>query len=490
MAPATPHSLKRLLLVHESALVALVVITGALGGLWAYFWHQSSQESLRINALMLGAQQVRADLYRGLKEVSRARLVQDPRALDRYWKHLYRIDQQFYLLEHRSASPDETRAIGAMRQAYELMQTEMNKIFADPYRISDTMRRTLVDPAYEQRMLGAFQEAFKAFSGVIAAQQRALESDLRYWTRLAPVLMAVPILLAAALLWYSHRSLREGFMAPMALVTRGAQRISQGELEHRIPAQGVAEVRGLARAINAMARDLAASRDALVQSERQAALGALVPVVAHNIRNPLASIRAAAQVIDHSDDPGELRETRDAIIETVDRLERWVSSLLSYLNPLTPHRTATRVEAVLDGALAPLQGRLTEKGLRIVRRREAEGLSLPLDLELMEQALHGLLHNALDASPEGGEITLSSRQVGDAVVITIDDRGPGMRHPPRPNGLRPGPTTKRSGTGLGIPFAAKVCEAHGGSLEFDTAPGGGTRVRITLPLDTGRHKSP
>jgi signal transduction histidine kinase len=482
MAPSTPRSLKRLLLVHESALVLLVVITGALGGLWAYFWQQSSQESLRINSLLLGAQQVRADLYRELKEVSRARLVQDPTALDRYWRHLYRIDRRFYLLERRSASQAETQAIRAMRQAYELMQTEMNKIFADPYRISDAMRMTLVDPAYEQRMLGEFEEAFKTFSRIIAAQQRALEADLAYWTRLAAVLMAAPILLAAVLLWYSHRSLRRGFMGPMAQVNRGAQRISQGELDHHIPEQGVAEVRELARSINAMARDLAASRDALVQSERQAALGALVPVVAHNIRNPLASIRAASQMIDHGDDPADLLETRDAIIETVDRLERWVSSLLSYLNPLTPHRTATRLGTVLDGALAPLQGRLAEKGLRVVRRGEAEGLSLPMDVDLMEQALHGLLHNAVDASPEGGAITLSSQQAGDAVVITIDDQGPGMRNRPQPDGLRPGPTTKRSGTGLGIPFAAKVCQAHGGSLEFETAPRGGTRVRITLPL--------
>ncbi len=490
MAPTTPGSLKHLLLVHESALVALVVITGALGGLWAYFWQQSSQESLRINSLLLGAQQVRTDLYRGLKDISRARLTQDPTALDRYWRHLYRIDRRFYLLEHRSASPQETQAVGAMRRAYELMQTELNKIFADPYRISDALRRTLVDPAYEQRMLGEFEEAFKAFSGIIAAQQRAIEADLVYWTRLAPVLMAAPILLAAVLLWYSHRSLRRGFMGPMAQVTHGAQRISQGELGHQIPEQGVTEVRELAHAINAMARDLAASRDALVQSERQAALGALVPVVAHNIRNPLASIRAVSQMIEHGDDPADLRETRDAIIETVDRLERWVSSLLSYLNPLTPHRTTTRLGTVLDGALAPLQGRLADKGLRVVRRGGAEDLTLALDVDLMEQALHGLAHNALDASPEGGEIALSSQQAGDAVVITIDDQGPGMRQPPRPDGLRPGPTTKRSGTGLGIPFAAKVCEAHGRSLGFDTAPGGGTRVRITLPLEAGRRETP
>lgn len=302
---------------------------------------------------------MRADLYRELKEVSRARLVQDPTALDQYWKYLYRIDRRFDLLERRSASQAEPQAVRAMRQAYELMQTEMNKIFADPYRISDAMRMTLIDPAYAQRMLGEFEGAFKAFSGTIAAQQRALEVDLAYWTRLAPTLMAAPILLAAALLWYSHRSLRRGFMEPMARVNLGAQRISQGELDHHTPDQGVTEVRALARSINAMAQDLATSRDPLGQRDRQAALGALgalVSVVAHNIRNPLASIRAASQMIDHGDGPDDLSETRGAIIETVDRLERWVSSLLSYLNPLTPQRTAVPLGTLLDGALAPLKG--------------------------------------------------------------------------------------------------------------------------------------
>jgi nitrogen-specific signal transduction histidine kinase len=123
----------------------------------------------------------------------------------------------------------------------------------------------------------------------------------------------------------------------MSSVMAGAQIISKGELGHNIPAIGVEEVSQLAQTINTMARDLEASRSALVESEKQAALGALVPVVAHNIRNPLASIRATAQVLDDVENKEELRESKQAILDTIDRLGRWVNALVSYLHPLKPN---------------------------------------------------------------------------------------------------------------------------------------------------------
>jgi signal transduction histidine kinase len=475
------RSLKSLLLAYQTSFLLLVMITGAIGGVWAYFWKQTSNESVRLNVLLFEAQQVRGDLYRLLKESTRASVVGDPAALDQYWRRLYFIDEHFYTLQQHAQSAAEMRAIETMQKSYSLLQAEMNQVLASP--MSDAARFRLLDPRYEQRMLGTFERGFASFSKVITEQRRALEQTLAYWTRLAPILIPTPILLAVALLAFSHHSLRRGFVRPMAQVVSGSQQISQGRLEHRIPLAGVEEVVLLASSINDMARDLEVSREALIEKEKQAALGSLVPVVAHNIRNPLACIRATAQVMDDVDDAEELREARAEIIDTVDRLERWIRSLLSYLHPLQPHKTRTRLTPVVDGALAPLKPKLEAKDLRIVRAGWEQDPELYIDADLLEQAIYGLLNNAADASPPGAEISLQIESTQEDVTLIIDDQGPGMPMNVDPKGLSPVPTTKRFGTGLGIPFAFKICRAHDGKLSYEQSPGGGTRVRFCLPLN-------
>jgi signal transduction histidine kinase len=474
------RSLKSLLLAYQSSFLFLVIITGAIGGLWAYFWQQTSHESVRINALLFEAQQVRGDLYRQLKEITRASAIGDPAALNQYWRRLYLIDQHFYKLQQYAEVPAEVRAIQAMQRAHGLMQAEMNKFLAAP--MTDAVRVRLTDPAYEQWMLGKFEHAFFDFSKLMGHKRRALELTLTYWTRLAPVLIPVPILLAVALLIFSHRSLQRGFVGPMRAVASGSQQISQGHLDYRIPVQGVEEVLLLARSINEMAHDLAASREALIESEKQTALGALVPVVAHNIRNPLACIRATAQVMDHVDDPDDLREARLEIIDTVDRLERWIKSLLSYLHPLKPRKTKEALASVVEGALAPLKAKLEARGLRILRTDWQRDKELYLDVDLLEQAIYGLINNAVEASPQDGQIEFTMESSKEDLALIIDDQGPGMLMDPKPKGLSPVPSSKRYGTGLGIPFASKVVQAHGGKLAFERSPSGGTRVRMSLPI--------
>ena len=475
------RSLRKLLLLHETAFVVLVTVTGALSGLWAYLWQQSSTESVRINALLHQAQQLRGDLYRELKEVTRARLIDDPTALDRYWSHLYHIDRGFNRLQQNTRNAPEAELVKAMRVAYELMQTEMNKLFAESVASSAALHIEMLDPAYEQWVLGDFETALQNFSRLIAQRQQALEEDLARWTRLAPILIPLPVLLAAGLLLFSHRSLQRGFVKPMGSVAAGALEMSKGNLAIEIPEQGTTEVVQLARSINEMARDLAASRSALVESERQAALGALVPVVAHNIRNPLASIRAAVQVAD-VDNPEEQREAGQAIIDTVDRLERWVSALLSYLHPMQPRRSQARLSRLVDNALNLLSPRLEAKSLRLERHDWALDDAIRVDVDLLEQALYGLLNNAVEASPPGAVITVTLTRTPATLGVMIDDQGPGMPEDVHPTTESPGPTTKQLGTGLGIPFALKVVQGHGGQVDFDAAPSGGARVSLTLPL--------
>ena len=104
-----------------------------------------------------------------------------------------------------------------------------------------------------------------------------------------------------------------------------------------------------------------------------------------------------------------------------------------------------------------------------------------IDVHLMEQAIYGLLANAVEASSDGGSLQLTLRPSEASLQLVIADRGSGMPFRPMPGDLNPGPTTKSYGSGLGIPFAFKICGLHEGVLEFAARDGGGTEVIITLP---------
>jgi signal transduction histidine kinase len=474
--------LKSLLLAHELAFLFLVVVTGALGGVWAYFWQKTSAESVRINQLTYSSLQIRSDLFRQIKEVTYARLADNADALALYGDYSRRIDKQFNTLRQLSASPEEDSAIQEMQRSYRVLQNDMNNIFSDPYFVSRVVPIKILDLQYEQLLVGDYEKAQNQFERILRTKQERLATTLASWTRYARFLLPLPILLGIGLIVLARRWLRRGIVEPMREVMQGAKLISIGDLGYVIPQTGVAEMTDLAKAINHMAGELSRSRDALVESEKSSALGALVPVVAHNIRNPLASIRASAQLLEHAEDRDEIAEIKTAILDTVDRLGRWVSALVSYLHPLKPQPVPRSPTGVVDAAVNLLRNRLRERKIEVVRGAWEHDVLVQVDPDLMEQAMYGLLSNAVDASPEGSSLTLNARRKDGELVLTIDDQGSGMPFEPQPSGLTPGPTTKRFGTGLGIPVAFKVCKAHGWKLEFGRGENGGTRVTITAPL--------
>lgn len=470
------------MLIHEIAFLLLVTVTGLLGGVSAYYWHRYSAESVRINNLIFATEQIRGELFRQIQEAIRARLLEDAGALELYGEYSRSIDQHFNNLRRNSNSGAEDLAIQDLQSSYREIQKDMNKIFTDPYMISRAVRMKILDPRFAQAMLDKFEREYQAMKSLLTEEHEVLVRILERWTRYAPIIIPIPLLLAIMLVLYVRNILNNEFIRPMSGVIEGARIISRGKLDYTIPARGVEEVSHLAHTINTMASDLETSRHALVESEKQAALGALVPVVAHNIRNPLASIRATAQVLEDIEDKEELRESREAILETIDRLGRWVNALVSYLHPLKPNYRLIHASEMIEAALSLLKPKIEEKQIRIEKSGWHNDLRLNVDPDLMEQAFYALLANAVDASPGGAILNIQLRQWDSHLEIRIGDQGPGLPFDPKPNNLAPGPTTKRFGTGLGIPIAFKICQQHGWKLEFDVRQGQGTTAIITAPI--------
>jgi signal transduction histidine kinase len=479
MAVPPRRSLLNLLRFHEAAFLVLVAVTGALSGLSTYFWQQTSAESARINNLIFLNEQIRGELFRQIQEVFRARLLDEPRAQRMY----RRINELFNELRRNSSTEEEEIAVQEMQLAYREIQQDMNLLFSATVQVDGAVGVHILDPRFADQMVSRFEGPYAAFKSLLESRQSELQQTMRRWTRYAPVGIPVVFVVAVLLVAATSRVMRTDFVRPLATVKEGATVIRGGRLEHRIPVAGVAEVADVADSINRMAADLARSRDALVEQERQAALGALVPVVAHNIRNPLASVRAAAQMLDEHSSKEEVREGRDAIMATIDRLNRWVNALVSYLHPLKPVLRPVRLGDMMQAALSVSSARIREKDIHIRRENWELDRTVLADPDLMEQALSGLMANAVDASPRAAELRVRLDEVAGALTMRIIDAGPGIPFSPQPDSLEPGPSTKRFGTGLGIPVAFKICHGHGWELKFHSVPGGGTEVAVRIPAD-------
>ncbi len=483
MSLRQPKSLKNLIFRHEIAILFLVAVTGLLGGLSAYFWQQNSAESVRINSMFYLTEQIRGELYAQIQEMIRARVLEDERALEAYPEYSRSISERFNELRRGSRSREEDISIQELNLSYREIQGDMNKIFDDPYAANRLVRIQILNPAFAQQMVGKFENRYLSFKKVLSDQHKKLDETLTMWTKFAPFVIPIPLLIAFIIVFYTRHVMRKDFIKPLANIVKGAGEISHGKLDYHIEEEGVEEVTVLANGINSMAKELAESRDALVETERQAALGSLVPVVAHNIRNPLASIRATAQLLKHAENQEEIDESSLVIIETTDRLERWVSSLVSYLHPLKPNLVDVNATDLIDAALGLLRNKMFEKKIEVIKEGWDISQSLSVDPDLMEQGLYSLLANAVDASPTSSTIKVSIVKTNDHIEYRILDNGPGLPFEPKPGNLEPGPSTKKFGTGLGIPIAFKICQKHGWELNFNVIEGQGTEAIVSAPIE-------
>jgi PAS domain S-box-containing protein len=240
----------------------------------------------------------------------------------------------------------------------------------------------------------------------------------------------------------------------------------------------------------AIRADITARKQAEEQLARQAALaqvGQLAAVVAHEVRNPLAGVKGAIQILisrRQGDDP-ELPVMRD-IVARIDSLSELINDLMLFARPRAPRLHATGLRALVNDAITIARRDPGAEHVEITV--DGAELTAAVDAEMIRASVLNLLLNAVQAMAGRGRIAVALRRRNTTAEIGVGDSGPGIPPDIRDQVLEPFFTTKARGGGLGLPIAKRTAEMHGGALTLDCPPGGGTIVTLSLPINARARK--
>jgi two-component system sensor histidine kinase HydH len=228
----------------------------------------------------------------------------------------------------------------------------------------------------------------------------------------------------------------------------------------------------------------------IARSQRLASLGNLAAGVAHEIRNPLSSIKGFATYFKerYRDNPADA-ETADIMVQEVERLNRVITQLLDFARPVTLEQKLTALPPLISHSLKMIAGQAEVKHIAI-QTDMSDCPEVMIDADKMKQVLLNLFLNALEMMTAGGILQVNVKAVGEhAVHIVISDSGPGIDRKHLAHIFDPYFTTRSAGTGLGLSIVHKIIEAHDGEIRVESTPGAGAVFTILLPIGEkeGRH---
>lgn len=270
---------------------------------------------------------------------------------------------------------------------------------------------------------------------------------------------------------------------------------SEGRKEEMITVKGVQKIIGLTIS---MLKGLAESTKGFIvifqdltqikkleteikQKEKWAAIGELSSNIAHEIRNPLASLKGSIEMLKENSVPQNYKERlMEIALNEMDRLNRIITDFLTYSRPTPPEFKKFDLHELLDETIELLRNVEQNKESVSIRKDYDGVVEVNADPKKMRQVFWNLGINSVEAMPEGGELVVSTRNTGGSIEITFQDNGMGIDRENVEKIFYPFFTTKEQGTGLGLAIAYRIVEEHGGRITVESSPGIGTTFRIIL----------
>ncbi len=414
-----------------------------------------------------------------------------------------------WLNELKRREPEFGKWMGRVRrmvQTEELKKTaaRLEEVFAEYAKNRDLVVALYdgggaeeANRVYLRRVSPLRERAYRLCEELVAANKRYTEAVVSDGTRqvnrasiFVAVSVATTVCLGSALLWFFFH----GVLWPIRRMAEDARvfGVGVGELGGaQSPRDELREVGYYLRALMSDVRqarsDLERSRGLLLSAEKLASVGKLAASVAHEIRNPLSSLKMRLFSVHRAVGSDPLYEDDLRVMsEEVTRLENVIRNFLEFARPPELRLRSEDASVLIDKALELMRHRLVEKDIRLVREDGSEVPRACVDADQIKQVLINLLLNAVEAMGEGGTIRLAASRDTDSggremVVVRVGDTGGGIAEKVRNRVFEPFFSTKEEGTGLGLCIAARIMTRHGGLVELESTTDKGSVFAVWIP---------
>ena len=327
---------------------------------------------------------------------------------------------------------------------------------------------------------------------LVGSSRRPLIELQRQIVSTAMLVGGVGIMVAVlASLWFAARVTR-----PVVSLAEAARRVAAGDLGAKVDVESSDELGELAAAFNRMTEDLAQQKDRTLQAERVAAWRELARRLAHELKNPLFPLQVTVENLMRAKQKAPemfeevFHEGTATLLAEINNLKTIIGRFSEFSRMPQPQRQPTQVNDVVRSVLRVFHAQLQEKNQVAVRTELADTLpEISADPDLLHRALQNLVLNAIDAMPEGGELTIRSATLSNGVEISVSDTGSGLTQEECGRLFTPYYTTKQHGTGLGLAIVQSVVSDHGGKISVESTKEKGTTFRIELPCDFSAHSA-
>jgi signal transduction histidine kinase len=282
---------------------------------------------------------------------------------------------------------------------------------------------------------------------------------------------------------------------PLKKLVEGTILVSRGDFSHTINIRSKDEIGNLAQSFNKMSDELLQTRKRmeeankkLMQAEKLASIGRISATIAHEIRNPLTSVKLNIQRIVQDDDLDEVNKEHLSISqEGIAQIEKFIKELLNFTRVSDLKKERFSIEQIIEESVKMMSGSLVEKEIRLTKNYSRHLPNIVADGDKMRQVFLNILRNACEAVDQGGEINLAISCLQEdgirTINIRISDNGVGIPEKDWENIFEPFFTTKASGFGLGLANARKIVEQHKGSIRVVKKRSRGTTFEIQIPCE-------
>jgi two-component system, NtrC family, nitrogen regulation sensor histidine kinase NtrY len=321
---------------------------------------------------------------------------------------------------------------------------------------------------------------------LVGSSRRPLIELQRQIISTALLVGGIGVLVAVlASLWFAARVTR-----PVVSLANAARRVAAGDLGAKVDVESGDELGELAAAFNRMTEDLVQQKDRTLQAERVAAWRELARRLAHELKNPLFPLQVTVENLMRAKHKSPemfeevFNEGTTTLLAEINNLKTIIGRFSEFSKMPQPQRRPTQVNEVVRSVLRVFHAQLQEKNQISVHTELAGTLpEIAVDPDLLHRALQNLVLNAIDAMPQGGELTLRTGALGDHVEISVSDTGSGLTQEECGRLFTPYYTTKQHGTGLGLAIVQSVVSDHGGKISVESTQEKGTTFRIELPCE-------